>query len=170
MKKIILTALAAASLCILSACSSDEPEPTMAEKCANGLSEDCLVGNWNLQAVKTLDLSAVHIDFGTTPSTLEFTKDGKFTFTCTSNTGVSEMAGRGCAGEKSFGTWKIEGKNLLLNISMSRCSEPAEGVYPTTPEITDTYLDLKRLVFHANDMTDSLTIKNATEYFVRAAN
>ena len=170
MKKIILTALAAASLCILSACSSDEPEPTMAEKCANGLSEDCLVGNWNLQAVKTLDLSAVHIDFGTTPSTLEFTKDGKFTFTCTSNTGVSEMAGRGCAGQSSFGTWEIAGANLNIKIDISRCGEPVEGSYTVTPTINDTYMDFHGLLFHANDITDSLTIKNATEYFVRAAN
>ena len=168
MKKIILTALAAASLSILSACG-DDPEPTMAEKCAGGLSEACLVGTWNLQAIKTLDLLEVHIDFGATPSTLEFTKDGKFTFTCTSNTAVSEMAERGCAGEKTYGTWTIDGANLSIKVTRASCGEPVEGTYPTTPEVTDTYMNLKGLLFHANDMTDPLTNTNATEYYVRAA-
>ena len=169
MKKIFLTALAAASLSLLSACG-DDPEPTMVEKCANGLSKGCLVGTWNLQAIKTLDLSSVHIDFGTTPSTIEFTKDGKFTFTCTSNTSESEMAGRGCAGQSSFGTWEIAGANLNIIIDISRCGEPVEGSYTVTPTINDTYMDFHGLLFHVNDMTDPLTNKNATEYYIRAAN
>lgn len=169
MKKIILSVIAAASLCVLSACG-DDPEPTMAEKCAGGLSEACLVGTWNLQAIKTLDLSEVHIDFGANPSTLEFTKDGKFTFTCTSNVAASEMAERGCAGEKSYGTWEILETNLKIKITRSSCGEPMEGSYTVTPTINDTYMNFNKLLFHANDMTDPLTNTNATEYYVRAQN
>ena len=166
MKKIILTAVAAASLCILSACSSDEPEPTMAEKCANGLSEDCLVGNWNLQAVKTLDLSAVHIDFGTTPSTLEFTKDGKFHFVFTTDPHKSEMAGNGCGGTNVYGNWEINNMTLKLKIGITDCLTTGE-TFTLTPTINDRSLNFNMVVFHANDMTDGLTKSNSTEYYVR---
>jgi hypothetical protein len=169
MKKIILTAIAAASLCILSACG-DDPEPTMAEKCSGGLTEACLVGNWSLTSIQSLDGSATYLDFGAIPSTLEFTKDGNFTFTCTSNTSVSEMAGRGCAGEKTYGKWEINGTSLKLKITRASCGEPPEGTYTVIPTITDTFMNFNALIFHSNDMTDDLTKQNSSEYFVRAAN
>ena len=91
MKKIFLTAIAAASLCFLSACSDDESEPTLEELCAAGLNEDCLVGTWNLNGIETMDGSQVWHNYGTAPSTLVITDDGKFEFTFTTSN-VSEMA------------------------------------------------------------------------------
>ena len=170
MKKIFLTAIAAASLCFLSACS-DDPEPTIAEKCSGGLSEDCLVGTWNLKAIQTLgdETTAItYVDFGATPSTLVFTDDGKFEFTYTTNATVSEMAGDGCGGTKSYGSWEIAGVTLKIKIGRTDCQETGRS-YTVTPTITPTSLNLNMLLFHENDMTDALSKANATEYYVRLA-
>lgn len=170
MKKIILSLVAASCLSLLAACG-DDPEPSTTEKCAKGLSKDCLVGTWNLKTIQSLtEPVEVFIDFGLTPSTLEFTKDGKFSYVITTNTAISAMAGRGCAGEKAFGTWEIVGSSLKLNITQSRCSEPDEGTYTVVPEINATELNLKTLVFHANDIDNLLNKTVATEYYTRAAN
>ena len=48
MKKIFLTAIAMASLCLFTACSDTESEPTLEELCATGLNGDCLVVFWFL--------------------------------------------------------------------------------------------------------------------------
>lgn len=167
MKKIFLTAIAAACLSFFSACS-DDPEPTTEEKCVGGLNEDCLVGTWNLNGIEMIGDGSKYLDFGAAPSTLVFTDDGKFEFTCTTSS-ESEMAGRDCAGQKAFGEWEILGSSLKLKIKMARCGEPVEGPYTTTPTLTATDLNLNKLVFHSNDVTDANYKNIVTEHFVRVA-
>lgn len=167
MKKVILTAIAAAGLCFLTACS-DDPEPTIAEKCTGGLTEDCLVGTWNLNYIENAQDKSKIVDFGLTPSTLVFTDDGKFEFTNTTSPN-SEMAGRGCAGEKTYGTWAIEGASLKIVVTMPRCQEPEIGTYTTTPTLTVTDLNLNTVVFHNNDISDLMMKPFATEHYTRVA-
>jgi hypothetical protein len=167
MKKIILTAIAAASLSFLSACS-DDSAPTIAEKCSGGLTEGCLVGTWNLNNIENFQDGSKIIDFGLTPSTLVFTEDGKFEFTNTTSPN-SDMAGRGCAGEKTYGSWKLEGASLKIIVTMPRCQEPDVGTYTTTPTLTATDLNLNTVVFHANDLSDAMIKPFATEHFVRVS-
>lgn len=167
MKKIILTAIAVSSLCLLGACAGDDPEPTRAEMCAKGLNEDCLVGKWNLKTIQTKDGSQVYVDFGATPSTLEFTEDGKFHFIYTTNSGVSEMAGAGCGGTSTYGDWKINGSTLQLKIGRTDCQETGRS-YTFMPTINENSLNFNMVVFHENDMTDALTKSNSTEYFTFA--
>ncbi|WP_458451106.1 lipocalin family protein [Fibrobacter sp.] len=166
MKKIFLSAIAA-SFCLLTACS-DDPEPSTEEKCEGGLNEDCLVGTWNLNGIEsTIDKSKI-VDFGVAPSTLVFTDDGKFEFTTTTSPN-SDMAGRGCAGEKTYGEWSIEGASLKIIVKMARCQEPDAGTYTTTPTINATDLNFNKLVFHSNDISDAFIKPNATEHYIRAA-
>lgn len=165
MKKFFLTAIAAASLCFLSACSEDESEPTLEELCAAGLNEDCLVGTWNLNGIETMDGSQVWHNYGTAPSTLVITDDGKFEFTFTTSN-VSEMASSGCGGTKTYGSWEILGASLKIKIGRSDCLITGQS-YTLTPTLSVTNLNLNKVVFHENDMTDALTKANSTENFVR---
>ena len=163
MKKIILTA--AASICLLTACSSEDPKPTRAEMCAKGLNEDCLVGNWNLQSIQTKDGTKIITDFSSAPSTLEFMDNGNFHFIFTTNPSLSEMAGNGCGGTDVYGTWEIAGITLKLKVGRTDCLTTGQ-TYTLTPTITATSLNLNKVVFHENDMTDALTKNESTEYFV----
>lgn len=165
MKKIFLTAIAAASLCLFTACSEDESEPTLEEVCAAGLNEDCLVGTWQLNAIESLDASQKWEDFGASPSTLVFTDDGKFEFTFTTSN-ASLMAANGCGGTKSYGNWSITGASLKITMGRSDCHITNQS-YTITPKLTVTDLNLNKVVFHENDMIDALTKTNSTEHFVR---
>lgn len=166
MKKTIFTLAAATSLCMLAACGSEESEPTLAEICASGLNEDCLVGSWNLQYIQTVDGAQKYIDFGTTPSTLVITDDGKFDFTYTTNAGISMMAGNGCGGTHTYGEWSISGSTLNLKIGRTDCMVTGTK-YQIVPKVDEFNLSLSKVIFHDNDMTDALTKSNSVEYFVR---
>ena len=166
MKKIFMTAIAAASVCLLAACGSEESKPSRAEMCAKGLNEDCLVGQWNLQTIQTKDGSQVYTDFSGNPSTLEFTDDGKFHFVFTTNVSLSEMAANGCGGTSTYGTWTITGKVLKIKIGRSDCLV-TNSTFDVMPTITDRSLNFNTTVFHANDMTDQLTKETSAEYYVR---
>lgn len=166
MKKVITTAIVTASICLLAACGSEESEPSRAEMCAKGLNEDCLVGQWNLQAIQAKDGSQIFTDFSSAPSTLEFTDDGKFHFVFTTDGFLSEMAGNGCGGTSTYGTWTITGNVLNIKLGRTDCLETNRS-YTVMPTINERSLNLNTTLFHANDMTDALTKENAAEYYVR---
>lgn len=165
MKKIFLTAIAVASLSLLTACGDTESEPTLEELCATGLNGDCLVGTWHLNAIESLDASQKWEDFGAAPSTLIITEDGKFEFTFTTSN-ASIMAANGCGGTKTYGEWTINGASLKLKMGRSDCLITGQS-YTITPKLTVQDLNLNKVVFHENDMTDALTKSNSTEHFVR---
>ena len=165
MKKIFLSVIVAASFGLFTACSSDESEPTLEELCATGLNEDCLVGTWNLNGIENHEGTQTYFNFAPTPSTLNITNDGKFEFTFTTSN-ASEMAASGCGGTKTYGTWEIAGASLKIKIGRSDCLITGQS-YTLTPTLNVTTLDLNKVVFHENDMTDALTKANSTEHFVR---
>lgn len=167
MKKIFLTAIAAASLCLFAACSEDESEPTLEELCAAGLNEDCLVGTWNLKGIESLDKSQTYTDFTPAPTVVVFNEDKSFSVTFTTNSVISPMAGDGCGGTKTYGKWEISGASLKLTIGRADCGAPSNPIYTVTPTLSVSDLYLNKVVFHENDMTDALTKANATEHFVR---
>ena len=165
MKRIILSVIAAAGLSFFTACSEDESEPTLEELCATGLNEGCLVGTWNLNGIENHEGTQTYFSFATSPSTLIITEDGKFEFTFTTSN-ASEMAANGCGGTKTYGTWEIAGASLKLKMGRSDCLITGQS-YTLTPTLNVTTLDLNKVVFHENDMTDALVKANSTEHFVR---
>ena len=163
MKKIILNVLAVSSLCLFAACAGDDAEPTRGEMCAKGLNEDCLVGKWNLKSIQSKDGSQIWMDFGATPSTLEFTDDGKFHFIYTTGN-FSQMANDGCGGTSTYGDWTIAGSTLNLKIGRTDCQTTGRS-YTVVPTITESSLNFNTVIFHENDMNDALIKSNSTEYF-----
>ena len=140
-------------------------EVNLEEVCAMGLNEQCLVGTWNLKGIESIDGSQMWLSYGTSPSTLVITDDGKFEFTFTTSN-VSAMAASGCGGTKTYGSWEILGASLKIEIGRSDCLIMGQS-YTLTPTLSVTNLNLNKVVFHEHDMTDALTKANSTENFVR---
>ena len=68
MKTKIFTLLAASTLAFFTACSDDSGSKSIAEICADGLSEDCLIGTWTLKSIsQKSDKSVVITDFSSAP-------------------------------------------------------------------------------------------------------
>lgn len=64
-----------ASLAIFAGCSeSEEPDPTKAELCAAGATQECLLGVWSFDGVKSMETGTFFegMDFTAAPGALEF--------------------------------------------------------------------------------------------------
>ena len=147
-------------------CTEPTSKPSRAEACAEGLSEDCLVGAWNLERIQAKDGNLVFMDLSEAPSKLEFADDGKFMFRYTSDASVSEMAA-GCDESVTVGVWKISGENLELKITRGDCVV-AGKTFTLTPTISDGVLNFNTIVFHENDIADAMARDNSTEIYVLA--
>ena len=82
MLKKISVLLSVASLCVLTACSEDDKEPTLAEKCAkdNGINEGCLTGKWLMNGLYEKSSDNVFLpgyDYSAQPGLLEIFTDEK---------------------------------------------------------------------------------------------
>ena len=118
MKTKIFTFLAASTLAIFTACSDDSGsgKSSWTEACAEGLSEDCLVGTWTLNSISNKDDGLVVQDFSSAQGgTLEFTEDGIFHYVrSTKGSCPGSLAG----GIDEKGTWTINedgSLDLFLN-------------------------------------------------------
>lgn len=132
MNRKILALAAISSLCFFGACSEDSTRaPTRAELCANGISEECLIGVWNLNGASeavdlgdgpTLVINSNH-DFTSAPATLEFykTDDGSNQFKFT----LSPLAQASCKDGPVFGEWTVTGLSLSLKTKIGNtCMSP----------------------------------------------
>ncbi len=164
MKKQILAMLAISSACILGACS-DDPEPTMTEKCSKGLSKDCLVGNWSLTSINDINNKDVVLRPYANPGLLEIKGNGEFTYT-TSTDASSPMALNQCGGIPNYGTWTIDNaaKTVSFKITVGDC---LYGSATFTPEIDAAELNLKGAFFQRSDLDDESTKASASEVFIR---
>lgn len=140
MNKKILAMAAISSLCLFAACSDDsESDPSRAELCATGLTEECLIGTWNLNGAYSVTFidgvvnSAINPDYNysVNPSKLEFAEDKSFTYT------MSSVAKPSCVDRsdgKVFGEWSVSGTTLTLRSQMGNtCME--KRVWTGTPSI-----------------------------------
>ena len=88
-------AVVAAGVCataLLVGCgdSSSSPSKSRVQKCANGLSDECLIGTWNLNglanlATPTRDIRTPDFDYQANPGKLVFKADGTLEFTFPAN-------------------------------------------------------------------------------------
>lgn len=160
MKKQILAMLAFSSACILGACS-DDPEPTMTEKCSKGLSKDCLVGTWTLSSISNVESGSIIAPYST--GSLEIKGNGEFTYTIPSE---GKMAGEGCGGVENYGTWTIDdaAKTVTFKASVGDC---LYGSATLTPTITATDLNLNGMYFLRGELDDATTASVSSEVYVR---
>ena len=140
----------------------DESNRSIADICAEGLSEDCLIGTWTLKSINQ-NGGEVITDFSSAPGTMEFRDDGIYRYTRSS-------AGS-CPGV-DMGEWSVseDGKTLtFFENKMGDCIEFMTK-YTTTPSIVvsgnTVTLKLNRVVFQ-QDESDGLYSGNDTEVFAR---
>ena len=162
MKTKILTLLAASTLAIFSACSDDGSSKSIADICADGLSEDCLIGTWTLKSISQKG-GEVITDFSAAPGTMTFQDDGIYRY--------SRSSAGSCQGIDK-GEWSISEDGKTLTFYENKDGDCIEFMkhYATTPSIevsgNTVTLKLNKVVFQ-QDESDGMYAGNDTEVFVR---
>ena len=163
MKTKILTLLTASTLAIFSACSDDSGNSkSIAEICAEGLSDDCLIGTWTLKTISQKDTKEVITDFSDAQGgKMVFQEDGIYVYTRSS---------KGDCPDTDKGEWKIEDKTLTFNENKKGDCIEFGKKYIVTPTIEVTgetiYLYLNKVVFQQTE-SEGMYAGNDTEVFVR---
>ena len=163
MKTKILTFLAVSALAFFSACSDDSGNSkTIAEICAEGLSEDCLVGTWTLKSISQIGNKEVITDFSTSQGgVMEFREDGIYHYTRSSY---------GDCPDPDEGHWSIEDKTLTFKEDKKGDCIDFGKKYTVTPSIEvsgeTVTLYLNKVIFQQNE-SDGMFTGNDTEVFVR---
>ncbi len=153
------------SVALLSGCgdSSSSPSKSRVQKCANGLSEECLVGTWNLNGLVDLQTSPreirVAFDYTAAPGKLVFNSDGTLEFSYPANAPAEFTSDADCVTLK--GSWSVEAGALKIrnviqnfdNIQMcvlenieSKLSQHSAGSITLVPELS-TEGNLVKMVF-----------------------
>lgn len=152
MKNKILTLLAGLSMCFFAACASEDPEPSLAEKCANGLCEECLLGTWMLNGITNPNVTQ-YFSGGqfSTPAKLVFKKDSFKTGQ------LFEYTPANWTKDPVYGTWNINGTSLKLKI-WTNGDDYAVTSTTVEPKIDEFQLNLGK-VFFQDPFIDDLTMK-----------
>lgn len=163
MKTKIFTLLAASTLAFFTACSDDSESKSIAEICADGLSEDCLVGTWTLKSISTKDLSeTINAFTGATNGVLEFRDNGIYHY--------SRSSAGSCPGVDE-GEWSIAEDDSLtfFENKLGDCIDFMKK-YTVTPKVEvvgeTVNLILNEVVFQ-QDESDGMYAGNDTEVFTR---
>ena len=141
----------------------DESNRSIADICADGLSEDCLIGTWTLKSISQKGNGEVINDFSSAPGTMVFQDDGIYRYS-------RSFAGN-CLGVDK-GEWSIseDGKNLTFFENKEGDCIDFMKKYATTPSIevsgNTVTLKLNKVVFQ-QDESDGMYAGNDTEVFVR---
>ena len=164
MKTKILTLLAASCLAVFTACSDDSESKSIAEICADGLSEDCLIGTWTLKSIsEKSDKNVVITDFSAAPGTMQFRDNGIYHYT--------RSASGNCQGVDE-GEWSISEDGASLTFFENKQGDCIEFQkrYIVTPSIEvvgeTVTLSLNKVVFQ-QDESEGMEAGNDTEVFVR---
>ncbi|MCK9182111.1 MAG: lipocalin family protein [Fibrobacteraceae bacterium] len=110
--------------------SGSSPSKTLAEKCANGMSAECIEGSWAMKGFYVKTDTTYSISEPISPADeLIFTEDGKFEMHYT-----SDIVTNACNdGNIDYGTWSVTNSVLTLKFTTGNCSLGSKG----------TTLDLK---------------------------
>lgn len=153
MKHKFLKIFAAAALCLLSACGDDESsEPTLEEKCATGLNEDCLIGTWQLIAMQNAaDAYFTFIDFSTAPGVLTIEEGGNFTYTYSSYIGSNMV--EDCRTNYGFdkGTWSIDAATNTITFNFRIGEQCNQGPHTATAKLDVQNLQLLPPIFQTSE-------------------
>lgn len=158
MKKIsLMLALAGfGAATLMTACDSgaDAPKPTKAQECANGLSTECLVGEWAVNGFASKEDGSMHEKYNYTaaPGKMIFNADGSFQFDppATAPVRVTEC-------KHVYGSWSVNGTTLSMKANVGNlCIETSS--YNGSPKITvgatSVTMNLDKLFFMVNAPDD----------------
>lgn len=115
-------AVAAAGVCattLLVGCgdSSSSPSKSRVQKCANGLTDECLIGTWDLNGLVNLstptrDIRTPNFDYQANPGKLEFKADGTLNFSFPANAPADLLADVDCQTIRA--AWSVEAGALKV--------------------------------------------------------
>lgn len=167
MKSKILALVAIAAMSLTCACSDDETEETLTEKCQKGDAAACLIGMWQMQSIQDAGADyAIVADFRDGPGRLVINEDGSFTYTYA--TSPSSLMVNDCGGLDDSGKWTYDDatKTLSLKFTVGEQCNPS----PTASAIVSVNtaeLTLSGHVFQSSE--DVSSSAQLVEYFRRIA-
>ncbi|MBR2469828.1 MAG: lipocalin family protein [Fibrobacter sp.] len=169
MKTKILTLLAASTLAFFTACSDDSgSNKTPAEICAEGLSEDCLVGTWTLKSISQKGNNEIITDFSAAQGgTLVFSEDSLYHYTRST---AGECPGSLSGGTDDKGHWSINEGTLIFKANKEGDCVEFGKTFTTTPKIEvvgETVTLILNTVLFQEAESDGMFAGNDTEVFVR---
>lgn len=163
MKNKIFAASIMSLALLFGACSSDEEEESLADKCKGGDDASCLIGTWQGLAIQDAALNYnVVIDFTTGPGTLIINEDGTFTYTFA--TAVSSMRYTTCGGMQNSGKWTFDSATKTFSIK-GIVGEPCTEAASAIVRANATDLTFSKPIFQIGE--DIQSASQPIEYFKR---
>lgn len=127
--------------------SGNSSSKTLAEKCANGMSAECIEGSWAMNGFYVKADTTYSISESISPAdTLIFTEDGKFEMHYT-----SDIVTNACnEGNIDYGTWSVTNSVLTLKFTTGNCSLGSTGATRTlnAATLSTTQFNMGGLYFH----------------------
>jgi hypothetical protein len=145
------------------ACSSDEEEESLADKCKGGDDASCLIGTWQMLAIQDAGLDYnVTVDFTTGPGMLIINEDGTFKYTFA--TAVSSQKYMDCGGLENNGKWTYDSATKTFSIR-AIVGEPCTEAGSAIVKVNATDMTFSKPIFQIGE--DVQSASQPIEYFKR---
>lgn len=169
--KVFIAMTAAVAMAALTACgdSSGSSEPTKAEACAQGVSDECLDGTWDLIGIATNQTGEIYpyANYSANPGKLIFNKENHTLEFDLPAVGTSKVDPRDYP---VYGTWSIADGKLHVSVSTTAIHGTNFDFEPTLKvEGAVVKMTLNKLFFIVPEIDDSVPDAN-TEVFTISAN
>ena len=146
------------------ACSSDEEEESLSDKCRKGDESACLVGTWQMLAIQ--DAAAGYnmvVDYSTGPGQLVINEDGTFTYTYA--TAVSSLMASSCGGLNDNGQWTYNAETKTISIKFTVGEQCNSNPTTATVKVNETDMTFGKQVFQTSE--DIFGAGQPVEYYKR---
>ena len=146
------------------ACSSDEEEESLADKCKGGDDASCLIGTWQMLAIQdaAFDYNMV-VDFSTGPGTLVINEDGTFTYTYA--TAVSSLMAADCGGLNDNGKWTYNAETKMISIKFTVGEQCNSSPTTAAVKVNATDMTFDKQVIQTSE--DVFSATKPIEYYKR---
>lgn len=174
MRTKILASLAIAAATMFTACSDDNPTPppSKAQLCANGITDDCLMGTWSINGptlptvvgTDTVYLVDQNHNLSASPAKLKFYIDDKnakkFEFVNSTLSKADCITATG----KTYGNWEILGSSIHFYANIgNECMEKNDKTIESVVSVsgTDVKLKLKGIFFMEPEIKNEDAVQKA---------
>lgn len=150
MKNKILALLAIAAMSLTCACSEDESEESLDEKCQKGEAEACLVGSWQMMAIQ--DAAAdyyIIVDLHDGPGLLELNEDYSFKYTYA--TSLASLMGNDCGGKFDSGKWSFDAATSTISFKFTVGEQCNSNPTSAVVKVNANELTFNKQVFQTSE-------------------
>lgn len=150
MKNKIFTLFAIVAMSLTCACSDDESEESLSDKCQKGDASACLVGTWQMLAIQ--DAAAEYyiiVDLQDGPGQLVINEDNTFSYTYA--TSLNSLMGRDCGGRNDTGKWNYDEATKMVTFKFTVGEQCNSGTSTAGITVNATELTFNKQVFQTSE-------------------